>query len=97
MRCSQHFNVTALLLEASSPRLQALGLVLILCMLLIGLAFFMSRFRDYAAKDRRDSSFDDSNFEEMLLQGDITEQEYRKIMSKQSRSLAKRDSRHASW
>lgn len=96
MQCFKHLNVTVLLLDASSPRLQALGLVLILCMLLFALAFFMSRFRDYAAKDRRDSNFDDSNFEEMLLQGDITEQEYRKIMMRQSRSLAKKDSGHGS-
>jgi hypothetical protein len=96
MRCNKYFNAPVLIAVTSSPRLQALGLVLILCMLLVGLVFIMSRFRDYAAEDRRDSSFDDPHFEEMLLQGDITEQEYRKIMSRRSGSLAKEDSGNAS-
>lgn len=60
---------------------QAVVLVLVLCVLIAAAFFVMARFRDYAAKDWRDPESDVSNFADLLARGYITEEEYRKIVS----------------
>lgn len=56
--------------------------VLVLCVLLAVAFYLVSSFRDYAAGDRLDPGQLQSNFQEMLRRGDITEAEYRMIQSK---------------
>lgn len=60
---------------------QAVVLVLVLCVLIAAAFYVMARFRDYAAKDWRDPESGVANFADLLAQGYITEEEYRKIVS----------------
>jgi hypothetical protein len=66
----------------ADPKLQAVTSIVVLCITVAAVFYLMARFRDYAAKDGRDPLSAPLNFEEMLVQGDITEAEYRKIMAK---------------
>lgn len=66
----------------ADPKLQAVTWIVVLCITVAAVFYLMARFRDYAAKDGRDPLSAPLNFEEMLVRGDITEAEYRKIRSK---------------
>ncbi|MEL6104501.1 MAG: hypothetical protein AAFU85_00630 [Planctomycetota bacterium] len=63
----------------SDPTLKA-GLAILVVIVLSAAAFFLvARLRDYTAKDWDSSSSGLSNFEEMRLKGDISEEEFRTI------------------
>jgi len=64
------------------PWARAVAGIVILC-ILIALGFYVvSSFRDYAGNTRRGPFFADSNLQEMLRRGDISEAEFRTIQSK---------------
>ena len=65
----------------SDPTVKA-GLALLILIVLSATAFFLvARLRDYTAQDWDSSSGALSNFEEMRLKGDISEEEFRTIQS----------------
>jgi hypothetical protein len=64
------------------PWARAVAGVVVLCILIAFGFYVVSRYRDYAAKDRRAPYFDDSNLQEMLRRGDISEAEFRTIHTK---------------
>jgi hypothetical protein len=66
----------------ANPTVQAVLGVLVLCILIAGALYLVSRFRDYAAENRPTDESLRANFQEMLRRGDITEAEYRMIQSK---------------
>ena len=57
------------------------GLV-VLCILIAGSFYVVSIFRDYAGDDRPSAPFGQSNLQEMLRRGDISEAEFRTIQTK---------------
>jgi hypothetical protein len=66
----------------TTPTLQAVAGMLILCVL-IAVAFnLVSRFRDYAVEDRYNADSVMANFQEMLRRGEITAAEYRNIQAR---------------
>jgi hypothetical protein len=64
------------------PWVRAVTGLVVLCILISVGFYIVSRYRDYAAKDRRRPHFDDSNLQEMLRRGDINEAEFRTIQTK---------------
>jgi len=65
----------------SDPTVKA-GLALLVLIVLAAAAFFLvARLRDYTAKDWDSSDGGLSNFEEMRLKGDISEEEFRTIQA----------------
>ncbi len=64
------------------PWVRAVAGLVVLCILIAFGFYVVSRYRDYAAKDRQRPHFDDSNLQEMLRRGDISEAEFRTIQTK---------------
>lgn len=65
----------------SDPTVKA-GLALLIVIVLAAAAFFLvARLRDYTAQDWDTSDDRLSNFEEMRLKGDISEEEFRTIQA----------------
>ncbi len=56
--------------------------LLILCVLLVIGAYTVSIFRDYAAEDREEAPMGIANLEEMHAKGDISDEEFRTIQSR---------------
>ncbi len=66
----------------AAPWARAVAGILILCILIAFGFYLLSSFRDYAGGDRQAPHFADSNLQEMLRRGDISEAEFRTIQSK---------------
>jgi hypothetical protein len=64
------------------PWTRAVACLVVLCILIAVGFYVVSTFRDYAGNDRQDPYFADSNLQEMLRRGDISEAEFRTIQSK---------------
>ncbi len=65
----------------SDPAVKA-GLALLIVIILAAAAFFLvARWRDYTNRDWESASEGLSNFEEMHLKGDISEEEFRTIQA----------------
>lgn len=64
------------------PWTRAVACLVVLCILIAVGFYVVSTFRDYAGNDRQAPYFADSNLQEMLRRGDISEAEFRTIQSK---------------
>jgi hypothetical protein len=64
------------------PWTRAVACLVVLCILIAVGFYVVSTFRDYAGNDRQSPYFADSNLQEMLRRGDISEAEFRTIQSK---------------
>lgn len=63
----------------ASPTVQAVGAMLVLCVLLAAGFYLVASFRDYAAQDQESDDDVLANLQEMHRRGDISDQEFRKI------------------
>jgi hypothetical protein len=64
------------------PWTRAVACLVVLCILIAVGFYVVSIFRDYAGNDRQSPYFAESNLQEMLRRGDISEAEFRTIQSK---------------
>ena len=64
------------------PWTRAVAGIVILCILIAFSFHIVASFRDYTGNDRQGPYFADSNLQEMLRRGDISEAEFRTIQSK---------------
>jgi hypothetical protein len=64
------------------PWTRAVACIVVLCILIAVGFYVVSTFRDYADNDRPAPYFANSNLQEMLRRGDISEAEFRTIQSK---------------
>lgn len=63
----------------ANPTVQAVGAVLVLCVLIAVGFYLVASFRDYAAQDQETDDDVLTNLQEMHRRGDISDQEFRRI------------------